>query len=226
VPHRGRAAVVLALAPLLALLTSCFTGERASIDSTATLPNDGEPSDTGVDSGLPTSAKQLADLLGSPATGPETATYEITPTSQSTPVVAVVSRDGGRTVVSIRDVQYRTDEGGPSTCRRNTGTCSRGFNSQPLSDLGISALFWGPSVRQELRSPTLAARIGPIATSQADIAGQSATCIDIPGPQVTERFCALGTGMLAAKSTARVVITLTSYAATFDESLWAEFATE
>lgn len=214
--------IAVVLVPLAVLLSSCFTGERASIDSTATLPNDGEPSDTAVDSGLPTSAKQLADLLGSPATSPETATYEITPTSQSTPVVAVVSRDQGRTVVSIRGVQYRTDDSGPSTCRSEATTCSRGFNSQPLSDLGISAQFWGPSARQELRSPTLAARIGPIATSQAQIAGQTATCIDIPGPQVTERYCALPTGMLAAKSTARVVITLTSYTATFDESLWSE----
>lgn len=215
----------MVLLPAVGLLSSCFTGERASIDPDATLPNSGESSDTTVDNGLPTSAQQLADLLGTPATAPETATYEITPTSQSTPVVAVVSRTEGRVVVSIRDVQYRTDEGGPATCRRTgaVGTCTPGFNAQPLSDLGISALFWGPSARQELRSPTLAARIGPIATSQAEIAGQASTCIDIPGPQVTERYCALPSGLLAAKSTARVVITLTSYTQTFDESLWAEF---
>ena len=207
----------------LTVLAGCFTGERASIDVGATLPPTSVTGATGAAS-LPTSAEQLAELLGTPAKGPETATYEITPTSQSTPVLAVVSRTNGRVVVSIRDVQYRTDESGPVTCRTTTQACTPGFNAQPLSDLGITALFWGPGARQELRSPGLAARIGPIAATTAEILGQRVACIDIPGPQVTERYCALPTGMLAAKSSARVVITLSAYTATFDDALWLEFA--
>ena len=208
-------------------LTACFTGERASIDtspSTTTVvaaPVDTEPSASGPSG--PKTAASLASLFGKKATGPETATFEIRPTTQTEPITAVVSRDESRTLVSIRDVQYRSDESGPSTCRRAANTCTRGFNAQPLSDLNITAQFWGPSVRQELRSPTLASRIGPVATSNETLSGQSAVCIDIPGPQVTDRYCALSSGMLAQKTTARVVITLVSYSQTFDETLWAEF---
>ena len=211
-------------------LTGCFTGERASIDSTASMPAnteapvDTEPEATG--STGPKTAASLASLFGKPATGPETATFEVRPTTQSEPITAVVSRDATRTLVSIRDVQYRSDENGPSTCRRTSNTCTRGFNAQPLSDLNISAQFWGPSVRQELRSPTLASRIGPVTTSNETLAGEAAVCIDVPGPQVTDRYCALSSGMLAQKTTARVVIALVSYSQTFDETLWTEFPAE
>lgn len=211
-------------------LAGCFTGERASIDPNQSKPDVTEaPIDTAPTVSGPSgpqTAASLATLFGKPATGPETATFELRPTTQSEPITAVVTRDATRTVVSIRDVQYRSDENGPSTCRRTTKVCTRGFNAQPVSDLNITAQFWGPSVRQELRSPTLASRIGPVKTSNETLAGQAALCIDVPGPQVTDRYCALSTGMLAQKTTARVVITLVTYAATFDETLWSEFPTD
>jgi hypothetical protein len=203
-----------------------MTGERASIDSSATLGPATDAVDTTVSTpGTvgPATAEALADLLGRAASGPETATYEIRPTGGTATTEAIVSRDTTRIVVSIRDVQYRSDATGPRTCRRSTGTCTQGFNSQPLSDLNVTAQFWGPSVRQELRSPTLAARIGPIRTTETAIAEEPARCVDVPGPQLTDRYCALTTGLLAQKTTARVEIVLTSYDPTFDEALWAEY---
>jgi len=217
------------VATTLALgLTGCFTGQRASIETGATMPPPtsaaSETTVPGVtDPAGPKTAAALADLFGIPAKAAETATFEIRPTTQTEPITAVVTRDADRVLVSIRDLQFRSDANGPSTCRRATSTCTRGFNAQPLSDLNISAQFWGPSVRQELRSPTLASRIGPVQTSRSTIADQPALCLEVPGPQVTDRYCALGSGMLAQKTTARVVITLVSYTTTFDETLWAEF---
>jgi hypothetical protein len=213
---------------LIVGLSACFTGQRASIDSSASLPTDTEaPADTtppgATDPAGPTTAAALASLFGKPASAAETASFELRPTTQSEPITVVVTRDATRTLVSIRDVQYRSGASGPSTCRRTTKVCTRGFNAQPISDLNISAQFWGPSVRQELRSPTLASRIGPVTTSHETLAGQAALCIDVPGPQVTDRYCALASGMLAQKTTARVVITLTAYTTSFEESLWAEF---
>lgn len=204
-----------------------MTGERASIDTsvspdTTLFTGESAPSVTGPSG--PATAATLALLFGQATNAPETATYEIRPTGSSESVQATVSRDATRTVVTIRDLQYRSDSSGPRTCRTSTQVCTQGFNSQPLSDLNITAQFWGPSVRQELRSPTLAARIGPIRTTQETIAGQPATCVDVPGPQVTDRYCALASGLLAQKSTARVSIELGSYGETFDESAWAEFA--
>lgn len=223
------------LAPTLAavaaslLLASCFTGERPSFDPTDTLgPPNGASGASGpgtIADGLPGTPAELAQLFGARARGPETATYEIRPSSSSAvPVTATVSRDVDRIVVSVRDIQYRTDASGPRTCRASTKSCTRGLNSQPLSDLLITAQFWGPAIRQQLESPTLAARIGPIRTTQAQIAGQLSICIDVPGPQVTDRYCAVPTGLLAALSTAAVSITMTNYGPEFDEQLWAEYA--
>ncbi|MSW20785.1 MAG: hypothetical protein F2873_07780 [Actinobacteria bacterium] len=211
----------------ISMLSACFTGERATVDTSETMPSPVsttlEAPDTTIPPGAPKTAAALASLFGAPAKGPETATFEIRPTDQAETVTAVVTRDATRTVVSVRDVQFRSGAAGPSTCRQQTDVCTPGFNSQPLSDLGITAQFWGPSVRQELRSPTLAARIGPVTTTDTTIAGQVAVCIDVPGPDLTVRYCALPTGMLASKSTARVAIELVAYSDTFDEQLWAKF---
>jgi hypothetical protein len=209
-------------------LSACFTGQRSSYapDDTAGAADatgvTGPESTATAPSGA-TGPTAFASLFGAPARTPETATYSIRPTTGTGTVTAIVSREAGRTVVSVRNVQYRTSASGPTTCRLETNSCTKGFNAQPISDLNISAQFWGPGVRQELRSPTLAARIGPVTTHSATFAGQSSTCIDVPGPQVTEQYCALPTGMVAHKNTARVEITLVAYSATFDDSLWSSF---
>lgn len=213
------------------LLSACFTGERPSFDPTVTIDTQGTAAGASgpgtIAEGLPSTPAELAALFGARASGAETAAFEIRPTSSTAkPVLATVSRDLTRLVVSIREIQYRTDERGPQTCRTTTQSCTRGLNSQPLSDLQISAQFWGPAIRQQLESPALAARIGPIRTTQATIAEQLAVCIDVPGPQVTDRYCALPTGMLAALSTAAVTVTLVDYLPEFDESLWEAFVGE
>lgn len=221
----NRAAAALLLLGSLGL-AACMTGERASIDTSpgANLNADTTPADSDTGVSVPATAEALALLFGQAADGPETVVYSIQPTGSEATVEATVSRDQTRSVVSIREIQYRSDGSGPRTCRASVSTCTQGFNSQPLSDLNVTARFWGPSVRQELRSPSLAARIGPIRTTQETVAGQAATCIEVPGPQLTDRYCAFASGMLARKSTARVTIEVTSYSATFDEALWAEFA--
>lgn len=222
-----KTASLLAVASAAIMLSACFTGERPSFapdDTLAPANNTGESGPASVADDLPSDPKALAALFGSAARAPETATYEIRPTGSSEPaVVAVVSRDAERLMVSVRDIQYRVESGNPLTCREATQSCTRGLNSQPLSDLNIGAQFWGPAIRQQLQSPTLASRIGPVRTTEAQIAGQLSICIDVPGPQVTDRYCALPTGLLATLNTAAVSITLTSYEPSFDETRWAAF---
>lgn len=222
-----KSASLLAVASASLLLTACFTGERASFapdDSVALASDSGASGPASVADNLPSDPKALAALFGTAARAPETATYEIRASGSSEPPVqAVVSRDVERVLVSVRDVQYRVTSGNPVTCREATQSCTRGLNSQPLSDLSIGAQFWGPAIRQQLQSPTLASRIGPVRTAEAQIAGQLSICIDVPGPQVTDRYCALPTGLLATLTTAAVSITLTSYEPSFDETLWAAF---
>lgn len=220
---------MLAVVAASSFLAACFTGERPSFDPTDTLgTRNGASGVSGpgtIADGLPTTPAELAKLFGTRARGRETATYEIRPTSSSgSAVVATVSRDTGRLVVQVRNIQYRTDSSGPRTCRDTSKSCTRGLNSQPLSDLLITAQFWGPAIRQQLESPTLAARIGPTQTTQAEIADQLSICIDVPGPQVTDRYCALPTGLLAALRTAAVTITMTDYVPDFDEELWAKYS--
>ncbi len=170
-----------------------------------------------------TPASPLAALLGRPATSAETATYLVRPTYSTTPVSAVVSRDATRVVVSIRNIEYRTSGGTSETCNRTTKTCAAGLDAQPVSDLLITSQFWGPAPSAALRSPTLVNRIGPMATSVTTVSGQHASCVSIPGPDLTEQYCALDSGLLASEHTGRVEIVLSSYHAGFDQTLWSEF---
>ncbi len=201
-----------------AVLTACQTGERPSFD---TVPSDSgaAPADQD-DSGPSPELAALIGLLSSPPPPGETATYEIVQATQGVTATATLVRDGERTALDVRDTQFRESDGRQETCERGSGVCSAGYAEQLLSDLQITTGFWGPALRQTLTSPTLGARIGPITTFSRTIAGQQATCIEIPGPSRVDRYCALSTGIAAAIETAAVTVALTDYRATFDESTW------
>lgn len=225
-----RSRVVLpATALIVALLTAgCFTGKRAIIvpetaPSTTVAPDssDAVPSGTGPAALL----EAVALRLGRPATGPETANYKVRPTFQGTPVDIVVSRDSARTLVSVRDIEFRITATGSHTCRRATRRCTPGLDAQPLSDLLISATFWGPAARQALRSPGMVARASAAKASSIVIPGTTlrADCVTVPGNTLDERFCVTPSGLLALQNTARVDITLTTYSTSFAQVLWDEF---
>jgi hypothetical protein len=212
---------------LATVLSGCFTGKRAAStpDTSPAAPATSVDGATGPTTTVETSPilETVAVLLGQSAKSPETATYSVRPTSRSTATPVTVSRDADRTVVSIRNIEYRITARGSRTCRRDTHKCVPGLDAQPISDLLISATFWGPAARQALRAPGMVAKGSSATTSTLAVAGQSAMCVTIPGPNVNERYCALPTGMLAAENTVRVDIALTTYNREFAQALWDEF---
>jgi len=200
------------------LLTACQTGERPSFE---TVPSDegATPADQD-DSGPSPQVDAFISLLDTPPPDGETATYEIVQVAQGVSATATVVRDAVRTAVDVRDTQFRESAGRQETCGGVSGACAPGYAEQRLSDLQITTGFWGPALRQTLRSPTLEYRIGPITTTSETIAGQPATCIAIPGPSRVDRYCVLASGIAATIETAAVTVNLTDYEATFDESRW------
>lgn len=201
-----------------AVLTACQTGERPSFD---TVPSDSgaAPADQD-DSGPSPELTAFIELLSSPPPPGETATYSIVQATQGVTAAATLVRDSDRTALDVRDAQFRESDGQQETCERASGVCASGYAEQRLSDLQITSGFWGPALRTTLASPTLAARIGPITTFSRTIAGQQATCIEIPGPSRVDRYCVLPSGIVATVETAAVNVELTEYRASFDESIW------
>jgi hypothetical protein len=215
-----------------AALTACQTGERPSFDASS----DRSPADRDTAPAVEAATAHTPDNAGSAASerpgmpaalfitsgAAETATYEVRQSSQGVTAVVTVSREPGRTVVEVRGTQFREEDGERQTCNVDTNVCEPEFAEQRLSDLQISTGFWGPAVRRELESPTLDARIGPLEYEPDTYAGQTATCVVVPGPSRTDRYCALPSGLLAAKATAAVSIELVDYHTGFDEALWAK----
>lgn len=212
---------VAALIGAVSFLAACATGERPSY-----APDDGTSSGaSGITSTTAASgvdASVLA-LFNTSLAVSETAKYEIHQTLQGITAPATFTRDATRTILDVRDVQFRNSGGKRETCNRSSMSCRLGFAEQRLSDLQISSGFWGPAVLEALTSPTVTARIGPITTDSDTVAGQAVTCVSIPGPSRVDRYCALPSGTLASMDTAAVTITLTSYESSFDSSLWDEY---
>jgi hypothetical protein len=222
-PARRALAVVAAVA----VLTACQTGERPSFEDDPNAADSDEtdaktsPAEPGVPrgSGFADPAVRSA-LFETDAAIAETAVYEILQPYQQVRAGATMTRQGERVAVVVRDTAYRTEGDRTVTCSIAAATCEDGANGQPLSDLQITRGFWGPATQVAMTSPRLDARIGPITNTTETIAGQQATCLEIPGPTYTDRYCALASGTVATIDTAAVQVTLVEYRTEFSDWLW------
>jgi hypothetical protein len=214
-------------------LTACQTGERPSFDTSEsgaapTTASAGETTREVATPDTPDNAsgrrpRNASDLFDTSSAVTETAVYEVTQAAQQLRAVITVSREPGRSIVEVRGLLFRERDGVRETCNTGTEVCEPDFAEQQLSDLQITTAFWGPAIQSELESPAMDARIGPLTTSDETIAGQRATCVAVPGPSRSDRYCALASGTLALKDTAAVTIDLVEYRTTFDEALWNRF---
>lgn len=98
--------------------------------------------------------------------------------------------------------------------------CSSTIDPARISDTQITPDFYGTDAAKRLRR-IAADRIGPPISHVDQIAGQSATCVDLPVPGGTSVFCVLANGPLAKLDDGAVSINLTQYAPAVDESLFA-----
>jgi hypothetical protein len=196
----------------LVLLTGCLTGPRPSFST--------NPFPAGSPSGDPAIDQVLAQL-DAVNDGPYTATYSVLTKFGNTTRSANVSVAPSRRSVTVGRVRFVMVNGAAQTCLLDTpDPCSTTIDPARISDTQITPNFYAADSAIRLRRSAVA-RIGPVVAHAENIAGQPATCVDVPVPGGTSVFCALPNGPLARLDDGAVAINLTGYEPTVDESLFA-----
>lgn len=197
---------------LLVVLGGCFTGPRPSATT--------EPFRPGTTSGDPSIDAVLAQL-DAVKDGPFTADYTVLTKFGNITRPAAVTLAPSRRSVTVGDVRFITANNASQTCQLDkTDPCAQTLELARISDTQITPDFYAGDAAKRLRRSAVA-RIGtPIAHTDT-IAGQSATCVDIPVPGGVSQYCALTNGPLARLDDGALTITLTQYSPAVDESLFA-----
>jgi hypothetical protein len=197
---------------LLILLSGCFTGPRPSY-TTDPFPAGSSSGDAAIDNVL----AQL-DAVND---GPYTVDYTVLTKFGNTTRPANVSVAAGRRSVTVGNVRFITANGAAQTCILDkTDPCLSSIESARISDTQITPDFYAADSAKRLRR-SAAARIGPTIAHTEQIAGQTATCVDVPVPGGVSVFCALTGGPLARADDGAVKVELTQYTPAVDESLFA-----
>jgi len=204
-----------ALLSLLLVVGGCFTGERPTFTT--------EPFPPGSSSGDP-AIDQVLEQLDAVNQGPLTADYTVLTKFGNTTRAASVSLDGARRSVTVGDVRFLTTGGESQTCLlAKSDPCSSSIDPARISDTQITPDFYAADAAKRLRRSAIE-RIGTPVAHVDQIAGQSATCVDVPVPGGTSVFCALTNGPLARLDDGAVAINLTQYSPAVAESLFATTA--
>ena len=201
---------------LLVLLSGCFTGPRPSY-TTDPFP----PGTTSGDAAIDKVLTQL-DALND---GPYTVDYSVLTKFGNTTRPASVSVAAGRRSVTVGNVRFITANGESQTCNLDkSDPCSSSIESARISDTQITPDFYAADSAKRLRR-IAAGRIGSTIAHTEQIAGQSATCVDVPVTGGVSTFCALTNGPVARVDDGAVTIELTQYTPAVDESLFATTGT-
>jgi len=196
---------------LLVVLGGCFTGPRPSPTT--------EPFRPGTSSGDP-SIDAVLQQLDAVKEGPFTATYTVLTKFGNITRPASVSLGTARRSVTVGDVRFLTNGGVSQTCLLGQANpCTQTLDPARISDTQITPDFYAIDAAKRLRR-SATARIGTPIPHTDQIAGQSATCVDIPVPGGVSTYCALTGGPLARLDDGAISITLTQYFLDLDESLF------
>lgn len=196
---------------LLIVLSGCFTGQRPSFTS--------EPFERGTPSG-DAAIDEVLSQLDAVNTGPYTADYTVLTKFGNTTRPASVSVDADHRSVTVGNVRFLSTTDSTQTCILDkSDPCSSSLDPARISDTQITPDFYAMDAAKRLRR-SAQAKIGSTIPHVDQIAGQSATCVDVPVPGGTSVFCALTNGPLARLDDGAVAINLTQYAPAADESLF------
>jgi hypothetical protein len=207
---RHRAAA-LGTVILMVVLSGCFTGARPSFTS--------EPFAAGSTSG-DAAIDAVLTQLDAINDGPYTADYTVLTKFGNSSKPASVAIAPTRRSVTVGDVRFLTAGETSQTCIIDkTDPCSSTIDPARISDTQITPDFYAKDAAKRLRRSAVA-RIGKTTSHVDQIAGQSATCVDVPVPGGVSVFCALTNGPLAKLDDGAVSINLTQYAPAVDESLF------
>ncbi len=200
-----RGLTLLALSAVL--LVGCGTGPRAHFADDPAFALEGQTGDPAIDAVL--------SKLDAATTGPATAAYTILTKYGNITRPAVVVLSPGKRSISIDNTHYIQTEDIAATCTVEPAACVKGFDKTRISDTSVTYDFYAKDTATRLRR-NAAAKIGPAVASTQNIAGQNATCVDVPVTGGTAVYCALDSGLLAKLDDGAVLVTLTLYGETAD----------
>jgi hypothetical protein len=190
-------------------LAGCITGERPSFSDDATAVGTAT-GDAAIDAVLArfdrvSSAVFTADF-----------TIDTILTGVQTPA-RVVQAGPSRRSITIGEVRFIVEGPATATCDLALGgSCTGTLDDSRTSDRQVGHQFYAESMAARLR--TDAGRMVAASTSYlSPIAGQQATCVDVPVDGGTKTYCALDSGVVARFTGADIRVELTAYAATPDE---------
>ena len=202
---------VIALMAVGAALSSCALGERPYLEATPTAAGSmsGDPAIDAVLGRLDQVSSAVftagyRTVLVFDGTMSEVAATQADPTSRST---------------TVNDVRYITEPSGNRTCSVSTAQCTPSIDAARTSNTGVTPDFVFGDVAKRLRRDAIS-RIGPTVASTAEIAGQQATCVDVPVTGGVKVYCALDDGVLARLVSGDVTAELTAYQPSSDPALF------
>jgi hypothetical protein len=202
--------LLLGLLLILVSLTGCFTGKRPSV------VNDPFPAHSST--GDPAIDQVLAQLdVNNP--GPYTADYTVLTKFGNTTRTASVAVDQGRRSVTVGNVRFLTINNVSQTCLLDgPPPCSTSIDPARISDTQITPDFYAIDAAKRLRRDATSRIATPVSHVES-LAGQSATCVDVPLTGGTSIFCVLNGGPVARLDDAAVSINLTQFVPAADQSL-------
>jgi hypothetical protein len=200
---------VAALVACAVLLSSCFTAERPTLGGCAFDETTGRVE---IDSVLERFDCVSPELF--------TADYAVlTRLGDFTSTAQVVQAPGKRSI-TINMVRYIYDGESMITCDLSEGTCEGEINEARTSDVLLTSEFYAKAMAARLRVDA-DRRIGDPVASEITQGGQQALCVDIPVTGGTKRYCALESGALALFDGSDLLIELTGFSPTPDDTAFA-----
>ena len=132
----------------------------------------------------------------------------------------VVQASDSRRSITINAVRFLDGTGTASTCDLTTAECEAVINDARVSNVQVTHDFYGSSFARRLRVDA-GRSLAPARGYTETIAGQPATCADVPVSGGTKVYCATDAGPLARYDGNDVVIELVSSNPTPDETKFA-----
>lgn len=218
-PRRARPAtagsrrLVASIATIAVVATGCGLGQRPTIVET--------PTAVGTMTGDP-AIDDVLERFDSESGAVFTADYTAVLAFGSTASIVSVTQDGSepttiRRAVTIGDVRYISTLDNTSTCSVIEAACDSGIDPSRVSDTGVTPDFVFGDMAKRLRRDA-AARVGTPVASTRQIAGATATCVDVPVTGGTKQYCVFDDGVLARYVGGDLTIDADGYSATVDES--------
>ena len=184
-----------------ALLTGCFTGDRPHLAPEVAAVND-------------PAVRDVIDRLEATNDAQFTAVYTILTKLGSEPIpptqATVAQASPTALAVTIGSIRFLDQDGNQQTCNLATAACPAGLDDAQVSGLLVSHGFYAASPAARLRQDA-ATMVGAALPSTREIAGQTATCVQVNFAAGTKVYCVLDSGVLAFQDTPDLQIDLLSF---------------